>query len=113
MKRNFISTFAALLLASGLAFAQQGKPAEAPVTAKVNVTQCALKVSGMTCEGCAGAVKQGLLKQAGVKSARVDHKSGAVEVEYDSKKTTAEKIVAAFNQTGSGFRAELAKPKAK
>ncbi|MBI3670941.1 MAG: heavy-metal-associated domain-containing protein [Acidobacteria bacterium] len=82
-------------------------------TAKLQVTQCALKVSGMTCEGCAGAVKQGLLKQNGVKSARADHKSGAVEIEYDSKKTTAEKIVAAFNQASPGFRAELAKPKAK
>jgi len=82
-------------------------------TAKLQVTQCALKVSGMTCGGCAGMVEKGLLKVEGVKTAKVGFKTGGAQVGFDSKKTTAEKIVAAFNQANSGFRVEQSKPGAK
>ena len=82
-------------------------------TAKLQVTQCALKVSGMTCCGCAGIVEKGLLKLDGVKTATVDYKTGEAQVQFDSKKTTPEKIVAAFNQANSGFRVEQSKPGAK
>ena len=78
--------------------------------AKLQVTQCALKVSGMTCGGCAGMVEKSLLKLEGVTTAIVDYKTGEAQVEFDSKKTTPEKIVAAFNQVNSGFRVEQSKP---
>ena len=113
MTKKIISTFAALLLASGLAVGQQGKPAKTPATTKLQVTQCALKVDGMTCSGCEGNVQKGLLRLDGVKAAKADAKTGDVVVKYDSKKTTPEKIVAAFNQDNSGYRAALPKPKAK
>lgn len=79
----------------------------------LRLTQCALKVSGMTCGGCAGMVEQGLLELDGVEEAKVDFKSGEVKVKYDKKATTPEKIVAAFNEENSGFRAEVPKPKDK
>jgi P-type Cu+ transporter len=79
-------------------------------TAKLQVTQCALKVSGMTCGGCAGMVEKSLLRLDGVTTARVDYKTGEAQVEFDSKKTTPQKIVAAFNQVNSGFRVEQSKP---
>ena len=82
-------------------------------TSKLQVTQCALKVSGMTCGGCAGMVEKGLLKLEGVKTAKVDYKTGEAQVAFDSKKTTPEKIVAAFNQANSGFRLEQTKSSAK
>ena len=78
-------------------------------TAKLQVTQCALKVSGMTCGGCAGMVEKSLLKLDGVTTAKVDYKTGEAQVAFDSKKTTTEKIVAAFNQANSGFRVEQSK----
>ena len=78
-------------------------------TAKLQVTQCALKVSGMTCGGCAGMVEKSLLKLDGVTAAKVDYKTGEAQVEFDSKKTTPEKIVAAFNQVKSGFRVAQSK----
>ncbi|MCL6480255.1 MAG: cation transporter [Firmicutes bacterium] len=77
------------------------------------MTQCALKVSGMSCGGCAEAVQQRLLKLDGVKAATANHKTGEVQVEYDPKKTSPEKIVSAFNEGNSGFKAEWVKPKTK
>jgi len=82
-------------------------------TANLQVTQCALKVSGMTCGGCAGMVEKSLLKLEGVTTAKVDYKTGEAQVEFDSKKITPEKIVAAFNQANSGFRVAQSKPSAK
>jgi copper chaperone CopZ len=78
-------------------------------TAKLQVTQCALKVSGMTCGGCAGMVEKSLLKLEGVTTAKVDYKTGDAQVQFDSKKTTPKKIVTAFNQANSGFRVERSK----
>jgi len=78
-------------------------------TAKLQVTQCALKVSGMSCGGCAAMVEKNLLKLEGVTTAKVDYKTGEAQVQFDSKKTTPEKIVAAFNQANSGFRVEQSK----
>ncbi len=102
-----------LLLTPILLQSQQANPAPSTAQAKtkLQVTQCALKVSGMTCGGCAAMVKQGLLKLEGANAATVDYKTGKVQVTYDSKKTSPEKLVAEFNQKSSGFRAELANPK--
>jgi copper chaperone CopZ len=47
-----------------------------------------------------------------VKTAKANFKTGAVQVEYDSRKTRPEKIVTAFNQANPGFRAEQSKPSA-
>ncbi len=94
---------------------KQTKPASSTAQAKASlqVTQCTLKVSGMTCGGCEAMVKQGLLKLEGVQAATVDYKTGKVEVTYDSKKTSPEKLVTEFNKQSSGFRAGLAKPENK
>lgn len=100
------------MLVPSAAFSQEPSKKATTETAKLQITQCALKVSGMTCGGCAGMVEKGLLKLDGVKTAKVDFKTGGVQVVYDSKKTTPEKIVAAFNQANSGFRAEQARPSA-
>lgn len=101
--------FMGLLLAAGLMRARGGEPgAESKASkASLRVTQCALKVSGMYCGGCAAGVQAGLLKMKGVIAAKADYKTGQVQVEYDSKKTTPEKIVASFNKTYPNVRAEV------
>ena len=53
----------AILAPSG--FAQASTTAQSG-TAKLQVTQCALKESGMTCGGCAGMVEKSLLRLDGV-----------------------------------------------
>ncbi|MBI1749507.1 MAG: heavy-metal-associated domain-containing protein [Acidobacteria bacterium] len=113
MNRKPAVITAALLIAVSPAVGEQGKKADpaAPAAATLQLTQCALKVGGMTCSACEENVQKGLLKVDGVKSAKADAKTGEVVVKYDSKKTTPEKIVAAFNQSSTGYRAEVPKPK--
>ncbi|MHB8502020.1 MAG: heavy-metal-associated domain-containing protein [Candidatus Acidiferrales bacterium] len=90
-------------------FSQEPSRTTQAGTAKLQVTQCALKVSGMTCGGCAGMVEKSMLKVEGVTTAKVDYKTGKAQVQFDSQRTTPEKIVAAFNQANSGFRVEQSK----
>ncbi len=94
-------------------FSQEPSKNATSETAKLQVTQCALKVSGMTCGGCASIVEKGLLKVEGVKTAKVDFKTAQVQLAYDPKTTNPEKIVSAFNQANSGFHAEQAKANTK
>ena len=54
-------------------------------------------------------VEKSLLKLDGVTTAQVDYKTAGAQIEFDSKKTTPEKIVAAFNHVNSGFRVEQSK----
>lgn len=65
---------------------------------------CVLKVSGMTCGGCAAAVKSAAKKVDGVKDATVSHKEGRAEVSYDPSKTTPDAIARAISEK-SGFKA--------
>jgi Cu+-exporting ATPase len=101
------------ILAPLSGFSQEQSKAGKSGTAKLRLTQCALRVSGMTCGGCAGMVEKSLLKLDGVTTAKVDCKTGEAQVQFDSKKTTPEKIVTAFNEVNSGFRVEQSKPGAK
>ncbi|MBI4189659.1 MAG: heavy-metal-associated domain-containing protein, partial [Betaproteobacteria bacterium] len=104
MKRNlFVPTLAVLFLA-GIGMATEKK--QSGGEAKLQLTQCDLKVSGMTCGGCARSAEARLAKIPGVKSATVNLDSAEAKVDFDSTATTPEKIVAAFNESG-GFRAEL------
>lgn len=113
MHGRFILILAILLFTGRSVTAQSAGTPEQRATAKLQLAQCGLKVSGMTCAGCAGAVEDGLLKVPGVKAAKVDAAKGEAKVEYDSKKTTPGKIVGAFNEQSSGFRVELSDSKKK
>ncbi len=104
----FSSLLAILAPLTGLS-QEESKTAQSGTT-KLQVAQCALKVSGMSCGGCAGMVERSLLKLGGVTTAKVDYKTGEARIDFDSKKTTPEKIVAAFNHANSGFRVEQSKP---
>jgi copper chaperone CopZ len=101
------------ILAPLSGFSQEPSKTGQSGTAKLQVTQCALRVSGMTCGGCAGMVEKSLLKPDGVTTAKVDYKTGEAQVQFDSKKTTPDKIVTGFNEVNSGFRVKQSKPGAK
>jgi copper chaperone CopZ len=98
-----------LLLAAGIMRAQgKARGAESKASkASLRITQCALKVNGMFCGGCAAGVQAGLLKMRGVKAAKADWKTGAVQVDYDPNKITPEEIVTSFNKTYPNVRAEV------
>ena len=110
MKRKLLVSALAMLFGAAIGLATE--KTQSSDEANLQLTQCALKVSGMTCGGCASSAEARLTKIPGVKSARVDFDSAEARVEYDPKVTTAEKIVAAFNESG-GFRAELSKGKSR
>ncbi len=63
-----------------------------------------IKVSGMTCGSCAAAVKSGLTKVKGVKSADVSVEKGQATVVYDDTLTNEQQLCEAINKTG--FKAE-------
>ncbi|MBA2514395.1 MAG: heavy-metal-associated domain-containing protein [Solirubrobacterales bacterium] len=66
---------------------------------------CTLKITGMTCGGCAVSVKMAAKNVKGVSEAKVSYENGRAEVTYDPAKTTPEKIATAITQN-SGFKAE-------
>lgn len=67
-----------------------------------------LKISGMTCEACAGTVRYELNRTPGVAKAEVEYPSGRATVKYDPTQTDTAKLVEAVNATG--YRAEIASP---
>jgi copper chaperone CopZ len=64
-----------------------------------------LKVSGMTCSGCAVSVRNALLETMGVTSAEVNLESARAKVQYDPDKVSAAQLIEAVNKTG--FKASL------
>ena len=59
-----------------------------------------LRVSGMTCEVCAGVVKRKLLETSGVVAAEVDFESARARVQYAPSETSPARLIAAVNSTG-------------
>jgi copper chaperone CopZ len=69
---------------------------------------CTLQVAGMTCGGCAAAVKSAAKKIDGVKDARVSYKQGTAEITYDPGRTNPDAIAKAITEK-SGFKATVPK----
>ena len=59
-----------------------------------------LKVPGMNCGHCKGAVEGELDKLAGVESSNVDLAKGTVEVSYDEGRVTIEELASAIEDAG-------------
>lgn len=70
-------------------------------------THVALTVTGMHCGSCANAVHAALMKVDGVTGAQVMLDTGAVQVAYDAKKVTTDKLLAAVTALGE-FQVKLA-----
>ncbi len=71
-------------------------------------THVALAVTGMKCGGCANEVHASLMGVDGVLGAQVVLDTGAVNVAYDPKKVSTDKLLAAVASSGE-FQAKLAK----
>ena len=99
MQRKFFALLAAFLILSAIPL-QAGDAQSRETT---------LTITGMTCGGCVGAVKDHLKKTEGVLSAEVSLDEKEAKVTYDPEKTDPEKIAAAVTQ--SGFKAKVKKEK--
>lgn len=116
MKHFLARTAVAALIGTGVALI----PAMAPMLKAGQAKQeeprknatCTLSVAGMTCSGCAAAVKMTAKKVAGVADADVSYEKGRAIVTYDPAKTTPEKIAKAVAD-GTGYKAEVQKEKQK
>lgn len=64
-----------------------------------------LSIQGMTCGGCAAAVRSALKKADGVTSYEVSLEKKEAQIFFDPRKTDPEKIAAAVSKTG--FKASV------
>lgn len=110
LKRIITRTAMATLVGAGVAIVPAVSTALATAEQKQDeskkIASCTLKITGMTCGGCAVAVKMAAKKVDGVADANVSHENGRADVTYDPAKTTPEKIAKAITEN-SGFKAEL------
>ena len=63
-------------------------------------SKAALKIDGMTCQGCVRSIEMKLSGLTGVESAHVDLGAGSATVEYDDARVDVGKLVAAVEQIG-------------
>jgi copper chaperone CopZ len=59
-----------------------------------------VKVKGMHCPSCEELIKDGVRALAGIQDITVSHRTGAVKVAFDDKKTNAAAIRSAIKQEG-------------
>jgi copper chaperone len=64
-----------------------------------------LKVTGMTCGGCADSVTHVLKAVAGVSDVRVSLTAGEVTVQFDEQMTSPEQLKSAVQRAGYGVDA--------
>ncbi len=67
-----------------------------------------LKLSGLSCEACAGVIERSLMKMPGVNRANVDYPLSRATVQYDPAQTSREKLLEAVET--AGFRAASSDP---
>ena len=83
-------------------------PVNAATPSSTQLETIELKISGMTCEACAGAVRYKLYQTPGVAEAEVDYPSARATVKYDPTQTDIARLIEAVNATG--YTAEIPGP---
>lgn len=63
-----------------------------------------LNVEGMHCQSCEILIRDSLKGVGGVRDAKVNHKSGIVEVEFDDSKVRKEAIIEVIKKEGYKVR---------
>ncbi len=81
----------------------------APAVSAADLQKTALTIEGMTCGGCAAAVKLQLKRTEGVTACEVSYESKRAEVTYDPEVTTAAKIAESL-AAQTGYRVTVASP---
>ncbi len=71
-----------------------------------------MDVTGMTCSACSAHVEKCVAAVPGVEHVSVNLLQNAMQVEYDEKKTSRDRIIAAVQKAGYGVKTEAAKREA-
>jgi copper chaperone CopZ len=87
---------------AAMACGDDHKEAAKPVPADAQTVT--LKITGMSCDGCATAVRNALLKLAFVYDATVSYEAGTATVKVDAKTLDPSKLDEAV--VGAGFKVE-------
>jgi len=74
-------------------------------TAKSEPKTVTLKVTGMTCGGCANTIHSALSKKDGVLGNEVQYPGNVATVKYDPEKITEQEIIATIEK--AGYKAEV------
>ena len=107
-----ISAFAGML-GAGTVLIGRAPASSARVQQDMKTSEaCILRITGMTCAGCAVAVKMAARQVDGVSAIDVSYEEGRADVTFDPGKTTPDAIARAITK-GSGFEAEVQKPAGK
>jgi copper chaperone CopZ len=101
-RQVFIVALSVLTLTGALGlFMKMPHQAHAAVAASaVKTERVLIAVEGMSCTSCASGIKAMLKRTPGVISAEVSFEKREADVEYDSEKTTREKIVEVITKLG-------------
>lgn len=83
-----------------LLFALTAQQASAQSAAATKAQTIKLKITGMTCSGCANHVSTALGKVAGVLSEDVEYPGDVAVVKYDPAKTDEKSLIAAVEKAG-------------
>lgn len=70
------------------------------LTAAAFTKTVTIKVDGMKCAKCSGAVTKALKATEGVEEAEVNHEKGEAVIKYDDQKLTETKLREVINSTG-------------
>ena len=73
------------------------------ITAAAFTKTVTIKVDGMKCGKCSGAVTKALKATEGVEDAQVNHEKGEAVIKYDDQKLNEDKLREVIN--GTGFKA--------
>jgi copper chaperone CopZ len=100
-RQVFIAAFGALALTAASWFLIQAPhPSAASSANAVKPERVMIAIEGMSCTSCANGIKAMLKRTPGVISAEVSFERREAKVEYDSERTTREKIVEAISKLG-------------
>jgi periplasmic mercuric ion binding protein len=101
-RQVFMAALCALTLTGALWFLiQASQPAGASFSASVVKSErVKIAIEGMSCTSCANGIKAMLKRTPGVISAEVSFERREAVVEYDSERTSREKIVEAITKLG-------------
>lgn len=106
MKTIILSlTFTFLLAGYGMAQSANSQTAES--TQKSETVK--LKVTGLTCAGCASHLYKVLKETKGVVDNSVEYPGDIAMIDYDPKKTQPKQLIAAIEEK-TNYKAELLKP---
>jgi copper chaperone len=70
------------------------------ITAAAFTKTVTIKVEGMKCAKCSGAVSKALKATEGVEDAQVNHEKGEAVIKYDDQKLSETKLREVINATG-------------